>query len=598
MPDRDPLQQLASFGTGGPVDPLPATEVRRLGDRRRARRTAVASVTGVAAVLAVVVPAGLYAARDGSGGAVPPGTSTSAGPATIPADFPLDREAYDFGENGQRSGPAAGVTVEQPLPCGRDPLASRPVTDRLGFANEGDEFRDHRQLLLYADESAAAAAMAAAAAAVEGCTTDPGTGAGTGGTLTWTALPADTGFATATYRQGVQEAMGGRTFQLTRVGRAVLQVAWIGEGGGDVAGQSAVTEAIAPAMCGWSASGCASPSPTETPGTDPDPAVKEIADDFPLMDGFPERSERGEKGYVGPNRTIEPIALEACGAPVPDLEPRDRLLGRYESAEDYRTRQLTTYADAESAVAASRALVQAFKDCPSDGPDAEGYTSEHEVQKLTLGGESWAILDRATFDGGQTPFGSTLLVVRVGRAVLVEEHGGHAGYPNAEGIQELSQRLATPIAVMCAFTQAGCGDDAEPSETAGADGGFGPSLGGLRLGEDLAQVESAGWSLTGTGDCRGLLPPGGGHMEGAMYQEGIGVASVVDALGEGTPEGIKTGSSKAALQDAYPTATFTGQADAERAVVRLDGPGQWEFTLFEGEVVSLALVHDDATCTA
>lgn len=596
MSDRDPLQQLADFGTGGPVNPLPASEVRRLGDRRRARRTAVSAVAGATAVLAVVVPAGLYAARDGSGGPVPPSTSESAGPAAIPGDFPLDREAYDFGSAGERRGPAAGVTVEQPLPCGRDPLAGHPVADRLGFTNEGDEFRDHRQLLLFATESDAAAAMAALADAVEACATDPGSG----GTLTWSALPADTGYATATYRQGVEAAMGGRTFQLTVVGRAVLQVAWIGEGGGDVPGQSAVTAAIAPAMCGWSASGCASPSPTATPSSDPGPAVKEIADDFPLADGFPERSERGEKGYTGPNRTIDPIAYDVCGEPLPNPAFRDRLLAGYESAEDYRTRQLTTYADADAAVAASRAIIQAFEDCRTEGPDSEGYTSEREVQKLTLGGESWAVLDRATFDGGQTPFGGTLIVVRVGRAVLIEDHGGHAGYPTPDGIQELSQRLATPIAAMCAFTVAGCGGDAEPSETAGAGGGFGPSLGGLRLGEDLDEIASAGWKLTGSGsDCRGLLPPGGGHLEQGMWQQGVGVASIIDTMGEGTPEGIKTGSTINEVEKTYPAMTFEGSDGSGTATVRLKGsPGRWELGIHDSEVMSISLVHDDLTCTA
>ncbi len=638
MPDRDPLQQLASFGTGGPVDPLPATEVRRLGDRRRARRTAVSAVTGVVAVLAVVVPAGLYAARDG-GAPLPPSTSTparataipddfpidhgfaglvgdssAAGPthddlgitpvglctdvgwtrltdrfgawhstdelsqsrelalfpdeqtaaaqvsrfrqhladcrsetftdrsgnssdvqhephasgapgdgmgwvdvagkdgptavtnvtrignavvlvsasrvipgqgpdvatiadeatswladamcifteagcegpdaptSGIPGDFPLDRGAHDFGAEGSRKGPNQDVAVKQPLPCDTDPLHTREVRDRLGFANLGSDFEDYRQLLLYADEADASEVMGAAATAVESCESEPDNGM----TLLWTTVDADTGYETLTFRQGVQGAVGGSTYQLTRVGRAILQVAWNGEGGGDVPGQTAVTVAIAPEMCGWADGGCTEvPSGTvsEAPASG---TTREIADDFPLAKGFPERSERGADGYTGPNRTIEPVAISACDKTPPASTYRDRLLARYESAEDYRTRQLTTYADAKAAVAASRAIIQVFEDCPTEGPDSEGYTSAREVEKLTLGGESWAVLDRATYQGGETPFGSTLLVVRVGRAVLVEEHGGHAGYPGPEEVQELSERLAAPIAAMCAFTAAGC----------------------------------------------------------------------------------------------------------------------------------------------
>lgn len=600
MSDRDPLQQLADFGTGGPVNPLPAAEVRRLGDRRRARRTAVSAVAGVTAVLAVAVPAALYAARDG--GSRPPEVVETPTVTSIPDDFPLDRKAYAFGPDGDRQGPAAGVEVQHALPCDAEPIASAPELDRLAFSNSGEgDFTDSRELLLFDDEATARSVLEETRRAVESCDDQ----AQDGIQLLWRLETADTGHDSVTFTQGVPNELGGATYQYTRVGSAILTVQWASEGGGDVAEQTEITRAIVPDMCVFTAEGCPddSPSPSSTP------TVKEIAADFPLADGFPEQSELGEEGYTGPSRTLDPVTYDLCGQPLPDPAFRDRLVAGYESAEDHRTRQLTTYADADAAVAASRAIIEAFRECATEGPDADGYVSEREVQDLRLGGESWAVLDRATMNGGETPFGSTLLVVRLGRAVIIEDHGGHAGYPTTDGIQELSERLATPIAAMCAFTVAGCsGDDVVESPTTGtprgegedtaADRGFGPSLGGLRLGEGLAQIESAGWSLAGDGECIGLLPPGGGHIEQGMFQEGVGVASIVDTMNEGTPEGIKAGSSKAAVQEAYPGATFTGGAGAERAVVRLDGPGQWEIGLADDEVVTVALVHDDGTCTA
>lgn len=605
MSDRDPLQQLADFGTGGPVNPLPAAEVRRLGERRRARRTAASAVAGATAVLAVVLPAGLYATRDG--GSPPPEVVQTPTVTAIPDDFPLDRQAYDFGPDGTREGPSASVEVERALPCGAEPLASAPTTDRLAFVNAGGEFTDSRELLLFDDEAAAREVLEETRRAVDDCATDDSGPV----PLIWSTEQAATGADSVTFRQGVPEERGGTTYQYTRVGAAVLAVQWAGEGGGDLTGQTAVTKAITPAMCLFTADGCAEGAPTSSP------AVKEIAADFPLADGFPERSENGEKGYTGPNRTLDPITYDLCGEPLPDPAHRDRLLAGYASAEDYRTRQLTTYDDADAAVAASRAVIQTFEDCATEGPDADGYTSEREVQKLTLGGESWAVLDRATFDGSETPFGSTLLVVRVGRAVLIEDHAGHAGYPTADGIRELSDRLATPIAAMCAFTVAGCAGDAPdagpadgatatPAATGGATqpdtstGGFGPSFSGLRLGDGFTQIEAAGWTIEGdrNDDCLGLLPPGGGHLPQAMYQEGIGVASVSGPEGASTPEGIRTGSSRAAVLDAYPGATLTGEEGGESVVVRLDGPGRWEIQLHEGAVMWIFLVHDDGTCTA
>lgn len=453
-PISDSLRALADHG-GAPMTPLAPSEVRRLGDRRRARRTAAAAVASVAVIAAVATPIALLGGQGEPD--QPPTTSgaTSTTPSpvqtSIPDGFPLDRGAYDFGAEGDRRGPAPDVQVAQPSPCGITVLGGPLVTDRLAFANLGNEFEDHRQLLLYANEKDAVGVMGNVERAVAACPTEPFEGM----TLTWQTKVADVGHPSFTVAQGVQGSVGGTTFQLTRVGRAILQVAWSGEGGGDVAGQADVTRQITPEMCVWSSTGCSDGPPVTTSPTGS--GTKEIAADFPLADGFPEQSELGAEGYQGPNRTLDPLGIEVCGSPLPDLPHRDRLLASYQSAEDGRTRQLTTYADADAAVAASRAFVEAFRACPVDPePDETGYVSERTVQDLTLGGESWALLDRATLDGGETPFGSTLVVVRVGRAVLIEDHGGHAGYPSAEGIAELSDGLSVPIAAMCAFTVAGC----------------------------------------------------------------------------------------------------------------------------------------------
>lgn len=60
----DPIDELNTFDPGVPMSPLPATEIRRRGDRRR-RRTAAFAVGGaVAAVLLVAVPVGIVAGDD------------------------------------------------------------------------------------------------------------------------------------------------------------------------------------------------------------------------------------------------------------------------------------------------------------------------------------------------------------------------------------------------------------------------------------------------------------------------------------------------------------------------------------------------------
>jgi hypothetical protein len=449
MSDRDPLQQLATLGTGGPVTPLPPAEVRRLGDRRRARRTAVAAVGGVVAVLAVVVPAGLYAARDGGGRPLPPSTSETARATSIPDDFPLDhgfatlkgqvegpvrgdlgitpvdlcgetgwqprpadrlgtwlssdaasqwrelvlfdnarvaadavgrfREqlsgcgtetftdrdgtssdvridartspvagdtvawhrsgkdgisdsttivrvgdavllvsaadatpgdnastdpdasvdaatswlaghmctlpgadcldastpqkgripadfplglgAQDYGSDGHFEGPGRDISGTTPTPCNTDPLASQPALDRLGFADIAIEFEDYRHLTLYADEHAAREVMQSAHDAVAACATEDFEGM----TLTWVSRAADTGYDSLTVSQGVRDQIGGTTFQLTRVGRAVLMVAFSGEGIAEPRELTSITRQIAPHLCTFTAGGCG--SATSTPST-------------------------------------------------------------------------------------------------------------------------------------------------------------------------------------------------------------------------------------------------------------------------------------------------------------------------------------------
>ncbi len=54
---RDPIEELESFGSGGLLtSPLPAAEVRRLGDRRRSRRRTALTTACAAVVAAAVVP--------------------------------------------------------------------------------------------------------------------------------------------------------------------------------------------------------------------------------------------------------------------------------------------------------------------------------------------------------------------------------------------------------------------------------------------------------------------------------------------------------------------------------------------------------------
>ena len=135
MPDNDPLESLDNFPEGLHVDSLPASEVRRRGDRMRRRNTALATVGGVvAAAVFIGTPVALMSGnndKDTVDPAPPPPTVTDGhrprpSPSwltEIPAEFPL---ADGFPETNGLDGSPTEV-VDEPRPPVR---RHRRVPDR------------------------------------------------------------------------------------------------------------------------------------------------------------------------------------------------------------------------------------------------------------------------------------------------------------------------------------------------------------------------------------------------------------------------------------------------------------------------------------
>jgi hypothetical protein len=195
---------------------------------------------------------------------------------------------------------------------------------------------------------------------------------------------------------------------------------------------------------------------------EPDPGASgagAIPDTFPLLDGWPEDAGDGD-GRVGPDRDIDPLALEACGTAVTDVDHADRLTARFDNAEDYRTRQLTTYATADEAVAAVAAIRQVYAACPTGEVRDDGYTPHWAVVDTQIGGESFAVLGWDTMGDQPTPYGDTLLVVRLGSAVLVVAHSGEGNAPSGgedqQAVDRIVEESASVVAQMCTWTAAGC----------------------------------------------------------------------------------------------------------------------------------------------
>ena len=320
------------------------------------------------------------------------------------------------------------------------------------------------------------------------------------------------------------------------------------------------------------------PTTTQTPTSPPTAATEspqptrgDIPAGFPLAAGFPDPSqaEEPEKALQGPNRTLAPVEYSACGQPVPDPGHADRVVAKYENAEDYRTRSLTTYPDADAAVAAVQAMVGAWQSCPEDPVRTDGFVTHREVRRLNVGGESWAILERDTMDGGASPFGATTVLVRLGRAIFIEDRAGHAGYPSGDGqasIDDVIDGAAEPLAAMCAFTEAGCGGG---GASAPADGIIGPQgSGDLQMGMTVAQLEATGLvtMLPAPADSNCVPftvdtwladdPRSLSQVDGYVSRK-LGLAILIAQPEMHTPEGISIGSTVAEVRTAY--GELTGQ---------------------------------------
>jgi hypothetical protein len=453
MSERDPIRDLENFGAGGvPVTPLSPAEVRRLGDRRRTRRNALATTGAVAAIAAIATP---FAFLGGGSDPRPAPPATSSTELTqIPKDFPLDRDAFVWdggGSEGHVLGPGADVDISRAAPCGVDGLRSDHTLDRLGYETTGPEFADRRELLLFDDEQVAENAVSAVRRAVQDCPSDA---LEDGIKLTWQTVAADTGQDSVTFSQGVAgQVMGGATYQYTRVGRAVLMVQWGGEGGGQPAEQTAITKQIVPAMCIFSEGPCSVDTSTESPSEPAAPTgtKAEIPEDFPLtLDQHAMEGDGGE--FLGPDRDARGVRAEICGAPAFSNAPVDRLASNATGPEFEDARQVTTYTTAAEAIDQMNAIRSKLAACTSY-PSGDSTMLFHRYQADT--GYDDSITYGTTYDMGTG--GELVQIVRVGRAILaISNYGEWMVDTQRTEIPTLTSLTKRILPAMCTFTAAGC----------------------------------------------------------------------------------------------------------------------------------------------
>jgi hypothetical protein len=446
--------------------PLSAAEVRRRGDQIRHRRTALVMGGAALAVAAVLTP---ILALTGDGGDRHLVTEDPAAPLgehdLLTDDDTVHSDGADWFEIAPEDGTAAFRFCERKNLTDFGATSTRwrdfELRNTLDPAIdvEGDAFRE--SIGQFPDIASASAAYDAIARFIEDCA-DPAPGSVPRG---FEPRPVDVGLkdseAQVTDLQAGpaeeidpsgQEAYLGE-IGIVRVGNriAVLDAVIVGQDYDFVDGTP--VERMLPTAADRLRPGSDEPvDPTTVPGT-------RIADDFPLAAGWPATGSDGQEPLTGPLRGLDPIVLPACGV-VPPSPPRsDRLSAQWVDVEDVRNRQLTTYPTEDDAADAVAAFLRVYRDCPEDPVEEDGTTQRWEVRDVAAGDEAHAVLGWQQTAGASTPFGDTTLVVRVGRSVLLETRGGHAGNPQGreqEVVDAITADAARVVEAMCAFADAGC----------------------------------------------------------------------------------------------------------------------------------------------
>lgn len=230
MPDLDDDLFATFKNEGSPVNPLPASEVRRRGDRMRRRNNTLAAVGGVAAALIVVATPVAVVTQQGNDEPAPPiATQTTEAPQVswlqeIPADLPLTAGLADGAETSEEPG------VPLLTLCGQTAFdADLQMVDVAGVIARGtpnsDEPELSRTLALYSDASTAEQAVDRLRDAVEACPSEVGAGGDTiRHELITSELDADESFLyTDSYvAAGEDFPQGISYYVVVRTGNAVL----------------------------------------------------------------------------------------------------------------------------------------------------------------------------------------------------------------------------------------------------------------------------------------------------------------------------------------------------------------------------------------
>ena len=460
MPDID---DLSNFSEGMHVNPLPASEVRRRGDRMRRRNAAFATVGGVvAAAVFIGTPLALINGNnddDLQPAPQPTPTVTQDAEPTwlteVPEGFPVT-EGMVTSEGDLANGDLDAFALcdfAYPRPQGT-------VHAETWFFSGDGESSATRTFQLWPDDSTAEESLTRLIEAIEACPQQPTLG---GEDIIETRrLDFDLGgddSVTFTQQVVADDGLVSQltTVEVTRVGNAVLVDSNYGSAGGDeaiavatqvLADHSQVTRDAMSVFSGRSST-TDDPSPVTETSEPPTPNTTPIPEDFPLARGMDDTAESDV--VVGENVEGAPV-VDVCGTDVFSTSGVGHRLAARETGIEYlETRELMTFITSDEPIEALTTVRDAVRDCPHMDGEFTGYTT-----KILKGAEGYDSFTWGSFaDDGLD--GGVYQITRVGSAVLVLYAAGETSesslQPVADNLTQVTLELAPE---MCVFTEDGC----------------------------------------------------------------------------------------------------------------------------------------------
>lgn len=219
-----------------------------------------------------------------------------------------------------------------------------------------------------------------------------------------------------------------------------------------------------------------SPSPSPTRAADPSPVVDPkvvtaIPADFPLADGYP-TDTGADVDRQGPAADVDAFTeMTACDETLERLPHEDRLAATFTQPEDFRGRELTTYASESDASDQLAAIVNLYQGCSRQGFEG-GPDTVTTIDLGALGDTSYRITRYSELDGAYPPGMESIVVVQVGNALLLSSEADEGG-GTLRAIRQATLRAEGAVVrvaeAMCVFAADGCGDEHTPGLLAQAD---------------------------------------------------------------------------------------------------------------------------------